>query len=359
MAKKELGHVELQWRCPNCGAVNPGPERLCVKCGAPQPTDVQFEQAEHQVLITDELVKAEVEAGADIHCPYCGARNPAIVKVCGQCGGDLTTGVRREAGKVVGALDTGPAGVVKCPRCGADNPDTAKECVSCGASLSLPKELEKPVVAPTASKLSPLMIALLIAGILLGIGGCLAAALLLNRTETITARVQAVQWERAVPIEAFVPVTHQDWKDEIPAGAELGSCQDKLRFIEAQPVPGSVEVCGTPYTVDTGTGYGKVVQDCEYQVYDQYCSYSIQEWRQVDTVTLSGDGFNAVWPKPSLASGQRIGQNASETYTVQFATDDQVYSYRIDDFDQFQQFQIGSTWNLSINALGNVVSVEK
>jgi hypothetical protein len=359
MAKKVLGQVELQWKCPNCSALNPGPERLCVKCGAPQPTDVQFEQAEHQVLITDEAVKEKVEAGADIHCPYCGARNPATVKVCGQCGGDLTTGARRETGKVLGALDTGPASTVKCPRCGADNLETAKECASCGASLSQPKEAELPAAAQKVPKLSPVMIGALIAGLLLVCGICAVATFTLTRTETIKGTVQSVKWERSVPIEAFVPVTYSDWKDQIPSGVDVESCDDRLRSVESEPVPNSVEVCGTPYTVDTGTGYGDVVQDCEYQVYDSYCSYSINEWKQVDTATTSGGGFNAAWPSPDLTNGQRLGGDTTETYVIVFTADGDTYSYQIHDFNQFQEYPIGSTWNIDVNKLGAVVSVEK
>jgi len=359
MAKKELGHVELIWKCPNCSGINPGPEKMCLKCGALQPTDVQFEQAEHQVLITDETVKDKVEAGADIHCPYCKARNPATVKVCGQCGGDLTTGVRRETGKVLGALDTGPASVVKCPRCGADNLDTAKECVSCGASMSRPKEPEQPAAVAKVPKLSPVMIAVLIAGLLLGCGICAVLTYNLTKTETIKGTVQSVKWERSVPIEAFVPVTHSDWQDQLPEGVEVESCDDRLRSVESAPVPNSVEVCGTPYTVDTGTGYGDVVQDCEYQVYDSYCSYSINEWKQIDTATTSGVGFNAAWPSPDLTNDQRLGENATETYVIIFTGDGETYTYQIHDFSQFQDFPVGSTWTIDVNQLGNVVSVEK
>ena len=45
MAKKTLGYEELQWTCPSCGGINPGPQNTCGSCGAPQPDDVKFEQA--------------------------------------------------------------------------------------------------------------------------------------------------------------------------------------------------------------------------------------------------------------------------------------------------------------------------
>lgn len=359
MAKKELGHVVLQWKCPSCSGLNPGPEKLCLRCGAPQPSDVQFIQPAHEEIITDEAVKEKVKAGPDIHCPYCGARNTGDAKICVSCGGDLSEGARREAGKVMGAHKPGPAALVKCPRCNADNPDTAQVCASCGAPMAQ-EQAPTPPAAPAAPlKLSPVLIALLVIGALVLGGICIAIVAALTRTETVSATVQSVQWERSIPIEAFGPVQYSDWQDQIPQGADLGSCQEKLRSVQPEPVPNSVEVCGTPYTVDTGTGYGEVRQDCEYQVYDQYCSYTVDEWRQVDSVVASGEGFNAAWPDPSLSSDQRLGQQGHETYTVIFNAGGETYSFETSDYNEYQQFQIGSDWQLKVNSFGGVVSIEK
>ena len=93
MAKKKLGYTKLQWTCPNCEGLNPGPEKTCIQCGAPQPDDVHFEQVKGAELIQDEKVAERVKAGPDIHCPYCEARNPGDAVVCSQCGGG--SGVRR------------------------------------------------------------------------------------------------------------------------------------------------------------------------------------------------------------------------------------------------------------------------
>ena len=53
MARKDLGKIELQWTCPNCGGINPGPDKLCNQCGAAQPENVEFEQAERQQIISE------------------------------------------------------------------------------------------------------------------------------------------------------------------------------------------------------------------------------------------------------------------------------------------------------------------
>ena len=76
MTKKSLGYVELEWTCPNCETRNPGPHKFCNGCGAPQPEDVEFEQPIEEKLITDAEQIARAQAGPDLHCPYCEARNP-------------------------------------------------------------------------------------------------------------------------------------------------------------------------------------------------------------------------------------------------------------------------------------------
>jgi len=109
MVKKTLGYVELEWRCPRCGSRNPGPEKTCNGCGAPQPEDVEFEQPAEEELVTEESEIERAKAGPDVHCAYCGARNPADAEICTQCGADLTEASARVSGRVVGAHRDKPA----------------------------------------------------------------------------------------------------------------------------------------------------------------------------------------------------------------------------------------------------------
>ena len=94
------------------------------------------------------------------------------------------------------------------------------------------------------------------------------------RTSDTTAQVSGAHWERSIDIIAPVPVRSSAWRDQLPAAAANVSCRQEFRYTSSEPVAGAREVCGTPYTVDTGTGMGRVVQDCEYQVYDDMCSYT-------------------------------------------------------------------------------------
>jgi hypothetical protein len=364
MARKKIGVTELQWTCPNCTSLNRGSSRTCANCGAAQPAGVQFTQALRPELLSAEQA-AKVEAAADIHCPFCGTRNPASATACSQCGGELAGGKQRETGQALGAFAAKPAVQIACPNCGTQNPDSALACTNCGASLApavaaAAAPVPPPAAAPAvpARRMSPLAIAGIIAVVLLVCAGLFYLASLLGRTDSVSAVVQAASWERSIPVLALQPVEYQTWQDQIPAEAELGSCREEVRSEQSEPVAGALEVCGTPYTVDSGQGYGDVVQDCVYQVLDQYCSYTVEEWRTVEMASISGSGPAAGWPEPALAAGERLGDERQETYSVVFAAGDQTYSFETSDYALYQQLQVGSEWNLKVNSFGAVVGVE-
>ncbi len=94
MARKTIGYSELEWICPNCNMRNSGIQKNCQSCGSPQPEDVRFVPALKQEILQDEEKISAARAGADIHCGFCGTRNPATAKTCSQCGADLTAGER-------------------------------------------------------------------------------------------------------------------------------------------------------------------------------------------------------------------------------------------------------------------------
>jgi ribosomal protein L40E len=356
MARKKIGHVELQWTCPNCAGLNPGPEKLCGNCGGPQPKDVEFFQAERQELISDEGKIEQAELGANIHCPYCGSRNPADAEVCHQCGGDLIEGVKRESGRVVGAFKTGPVSYVSCPHCGAENTDTAKTCVQCGGTLtaeSIEPGTTAPIKKPARNRI---WIIAGIAAVLIVV--CGVFFLLANRTSESTGMVQEVEWQRSVPVEALMPVEYKDWQDSIPAEGAILACTEEVRNVQNEPAPNSVEICGTPYTVDTGSGFGDVVQDCQYEVYATFCTYTLQEWSVVEAVVLTGDDYSPVWPEPTIEAEQRVGEDWEETYSIIFESGNEMYLYSTNDISLYQAAQIDSEWTLNINTFGTLVSIE-
>jgi hypothetical protein len=207
--------------------------------------------------------------------------------------------------------------------------------------------------AVTAKKRSPLMVIGLIGLVcILGVA-CIALITFLTRTSEVTGTVSALQWKLSINIEQLQPVTHSDWRESIPANVNIGSCQLKLNRVQDFPEGNYQEVCGTPYTVDTGTGVGEVVQDCRYEIYMDYCQYTVQEWTVVDTISQTGTDPNPFWPDLFLSSDQRQGDR-TEDYTVFFDTEKGVMDYSTNDLAVFQTFQPGSIWLLDVNTFGSI-----
>jgi hypothetical protein len=84
----------------------------------------------------------------------------------------------------------------------------------------------------------------------------------------------------------------------------------------------------------------------------------VDEWTTIQTYTLEGNNLQPIYEDPSVSSDQRIGQE-SEELTVTFSTaNGEQEAYSPGTVSEFQQFTIGSTWTLKMNALGAVVGVE-
>lgn len=360
MARKSVGYVELQWTCPNCGTKNMGTQRVCTNCGTPQPDEVKFEQPNQTEFIKDEDKLAKAKVGPDIHCYYCGTRNPAGTTNCSQCGADLTEGKARTQGQLVGTYSGTAAKPVICPSCGTENQPNAAKCVQCGAALApaSPQPTPRPTPKPAG------WAGLGLFGILgIGLLGLCAVGFIIFmifsfRSQEITGQVQSTRWERSIAVEELVPVTAQTWRDEVPSNAIVSSCALQVHHTQDQPAPNAEEICGTPYVVDEGSGFGEVVQDCRYEVYEQYCDYTVEEWRQVDSVTVDGEGFSAQWPSLAINNtDQREGERA-QTYRVIFDTEQGPLDYTTSNLAEYQQYQVGSRWVLEVNGFNTVVSAK-
>jgi DNA-directed RNA polymerase subunit RPC12/RpoP len=361
MTQKTLGYVELEWTCKRCGTKNPGTQKTCSNCGAAMGEEEQFDLPAQQELVTDQKKLDEAQKGPDVHCPYCGTRNPASAEVCSQCSGDLKGAQARGQGQVMGAFSTQATPEIPCPSCGTLNPAKASRCTNCGGSLAkqeehlAPKAPAPPVRSAKSNRILLIGAAALI--VLVCLGGILFL-ILGARTKAHTATVQSVEWERSINLLEQQSVEHKDWRDQIPAGAYIGTCTQEYRRTQSEPASGAEEVCGTPYTVDQGSGLAKVVQDCQYRIYDDYCSYTQMEWVIVNTANLQGNDLNPVWPAIVLSTGQREGER-SESYKVMFRSDGETYSYQPSDAQEFSGFAPGSEWILDVNTFGTVTDVRE
>lgn len=337
MARKSIGFVPLIWECPSCGTQNPGPIKSCTACGAPQPEDVKFLRVDQEQFdfIKDEALIRMAQAGPDIHCPWCGTRNPSTATVCSNCGGELSQGGKlRQTGQRV---------------------QTASEAEAAARSQA-PQPAQASTPAAAQGPARPVNKKAIIIGVIVIAVLCLAGILLmswLNKTDTIRATVTDVYWERSVGIEEYQEVTASDWCDELPSDADILSYSQKYRYTSESPVANATEVCGEEYVVDTGTGVGEVVQDCVYEVYDDYCNYTAFQWVALSPLTVSGRDHSPYWPSFTLNSYQREAGSA-ESYVITLSGDGERYTYTTDDIDLFLQAEPGSTWELSVNKLNQV-----
>jgi membrane protease subunit (stomatin/prohibitin family) len=350
MTRRTLGYIQNEWTCPNCGTRNKGGTKTCANCGAPQPENVQFELPSEQKFVTDEEQIKAAAAGADIHCPFCGTRNPATAKTCSQCGGDLTEGKVRESGRVMQAPAAQPK-TIKCNNCGTENPGSNSVCSNCGSPL--PKAAQVQAVAPPAARpiagkpTSRKFPWILVGGILAFLAVCcvVIGAVFFIPTKSVKATVTDVHWQTSVPVQEVRAVDYNNEPGNPPSDAYDVSCHDD-----------SHDVCENK-TVDKGNGYSEVVQECRTET-ERYCSYTVDEWKTIQTYTLDGNNLQPVYDNPNLSSGQRIGDQ-SEDLTVTFSTQDgEQKNYSPSTITEFQQYQVGTSWTLKMNAVGGVTSVQ-
>lgn len=345
MARKSLGYIQLEWTCPNCGTRNPGRQKSCTNCGAPQPENVQFEVGANQDVITDESAVRAAQAGADFICPYCGTRNTADAKICKQCGGDLVEAKRRASGAELQAPVA--QSEVTCTNCGTVNPATNRNCLKCGAPLprAMSSSAAGASVNPSTAQPKRKTNWLLLGGIGAALLACCAAILFLFvfPTSSVQATVTDVYWQTSVPVQELHAVNYSNRAGSPPSNAYDVSCHTETKQVCEERI------------VDQGNGYGEKVQDCHDESQD-YCSYTMDEWQTIQTYTLDGHDFSPIYSQPSIASGQRLGDE-SANYTVTFDTSKGQKTYSPGDFTDFQQYMVGSRWTVKLNALGGVVSV--
>jgi len=358
--KRTVGYIENEWTCPNCNTRNKGGEKTCENCGAPQPENVQFELGSEQKLVTDEKKISAAKAGADIHCGFCGARNPANAETCSQCGGDLKEGKAREAGRVMQAPPA-MSKVMKCDNCGIENPSSNSVCSNCGSPLprfaqavQAQAATAPPLTrggltpaAPLAGKKTNNKRNLFILG---GVLACLAVVcatvigLFFIPTSSAQGTVTDVSWQTNVPVQEIRAVDYNNERGGPPSDAYNVSCHNE-----------SQDVCEQK-TIDKGNGFSEVVEECHTET-EQYCSYTVDEWTTIRTYPLEGNDLRPIYDDPNLASDQRIGDKTEEL-TVTFSTTDGAITYSPDTITEFQQFDIGTTWTLKLNLVGSVVGVE-
>lgn len=324
------------------------------------PENVNFEQPLKEELITDPTLIDAARKGADVYCGYCGSRNPADAASCSTCGADLTEGTKRSAGQTYSGV-TAPVGeTIRCNVCGTENDIKNLSCISCGSSLQTTAEIETPGQAgnavPVKGKGGK---GCLIAFILLILAAILGMLFMTSKSESKSVVVSDTTWATSQEVLGLVERRASAWRDAVPSNGQIIQCSERVREKSDTYVSGSEEVCGQPYFVDRGNGFSEKVQDCYYQVYDDYCSYRYQGWDVISVLSDQGNDLNPVLPHTSLGNNQRLGSQ-SVSYTVKFTdASGQVYTYTPSSLEEYREFAVNDRYSLELNGFGSIVKMEK
>jgi hypothetical protein len=270
-SEQTVGVYEMLWDCPFCGQKkNLGKtHRYCPNCGAPQDEDKRyFPTIEERVAVADHEF-----TGADRVCPTCGTPSSAKASNCGNCGAPLD-GARA-------------APLVKEP------------------------------VAPARPRSNRWL------WILLAIVAALAVIIWWRcRTIDVEMQVTSHRWATVVAVEEYREVEREAWQDQLPAQARGVRCrqaQRGTREIDAPPVCRRVQR-------DNGDGTFSEVEQCTPQtrsepVYDQSCSFVVDDWVEAQPLTQQGAGlqplFGAVTSTVRSGYGARREGGRRATYTLE------------------------------------------
>ncbi len=410
MARKSIGYVEMVWTCPNCGTKNPGSSRTCSNCGTAMPETTQFEHSVDSKIITDKEKIEEAKQGPDIYCAYCGARNPAGSNVCIKCGASLSEGKSRTSGKIYQADDSkidqsNVSGTIICPNCGAENPSGSLKCDKCGSPLTNASYI--PESNPSSSNTDQnsgentgnkknkkgccIIFVILILSLIAifffmrsSSNSGLSGNSIFDSGENsgysdsnssgfsnipfsqgqsnygeMSAEVSSKSWKTSVKVRALVNESGEDWKDQIPSNADIGNCEQKVRSESDEEIDGAKEVCGPVQYEDKGNGYAEAFQDCKYYVYDDYCTYTYQDWSENEIRTNTGT--SRIPQLPDLSSNEeKISGSESVTFEVDFRTSDgETYAYNPQTLNEYQGFTAGDEYTIDVSRYGSITSVEK
>ncbi len=296
---------EMLWDCEYCGTrkLLGKTHRHCPNCGATQdPNRRYFPEEADKVAVTDHIYY-----GADRVCPFCKTPNGAKSTFCGNCGGSLD-GSKEVERKIDPNLATASQQNSNQPNSNSDSNLAFKDSKWIKAHEKTPKWVKWMLGGGTSGILGFLLVGVL-------------------WTESVKIHVTKHEWERAIAIEQFQPVSESEWCDSMPSEAYSVTRSREVRSYN-QVADG--EDCSTVRT-DRGDGTYSESESCttryrDEPVYDSKCYYKIDKWAFDRNAEAKGIGLEVTpyWPVPSYRECvstslgcERLG-NRSEKYLVHF-----------------------------------------
>jgi hypothetical protein len=333
---------QMLWDCRFCGTTKllGVDHRHCPNCGAAQdPAWRYFPSEADKKTVSDPNYKY---AGLDKICPFCGQPNSAAALFCKDCGGDLSNakGAAVKQNLVTG-LGESAAGV---------RDDVV---------LQNFQQDQAAIKAQQPKGLSRLKI-LLIALVVLCIGGIAALFVLSTIKHDATVAVTDLKWERVINIEQYNAISGGDWQASVPGDAYNRQCSSRQRPYQVT----SQEKCGVE-RVDRGDGSfterDKIctISKTKYKT-DTYCNYTVDRWQSLPPLKISGGPQQAlVWPdfRAAITTGLGAQHEVSRDQTLSVIFTDQAspkttYTYKPKEETIWKSFLIRQQYSLQVNALG-------
>lgn len=255
---ESVGHFEMLWDCEHCGttALLAKTQRHCAECGAPQNPDKRYFPKEGE----EKRLDGHQYEGSDLQCPACSTPQSAKGQNCTQCGAPL------DGSKEVRGIAT---------------PVTA--------APPKPRSWWKLVV---------------ILGVIAAIGFGIWYRFI--RTREAKMPVTAHRWESSIAIDQFSALQEDGWRDALPKDAMSPNCHRKQR--STKQVATGEEDCRIEKR-DKKDGTFEQIKKCtpiyrDEAVEDDWCRYTVQRWKTVDTAKVTGVDLAPVWPTANLPPAQ-------------------------------------------------------
>ena len=317
--REDRGTYQMLWDCAYCDTTKllALDHRHCPGCGGPQDPDRRYFPSDDDKVAVEE----HQYTGADWQCPACESPNAAGANFCVNCGAGQDDGEtvarRSERAAAVGTAFTEDSvkqaeqearAHRKAQRQARLDEHEARRAAAGGRSF-------KGAPGKKKSKV------LLVLGVVV-----VAILILIFWKKTAFVTVSAQTWTRSIEIERFQAMPGEAWCDEMPGGAYRVARRREKRGTRQVEDGETCEIVQQ----DQGDGTFKEIEECrpryrEEDVYDQYCSFSIDRWAPVRTEEAAGASAADAprWPVPTLQqTGQRLGAEREgarqERYIVTF-----------------------------------------
>lgn len=182
--------------------------------------------------------------------------------------------------------------------------------------------------------------ALIVAGAVLCVG--VAAVFIALRGSPLVR----LEWERTIAVEKLDVQRGSDWRDQLPAGAEVVKAEPRFHHKDRTQTGTRkvmVKVDGTQ-TLEVRPTFD------EKDVSMDWCEWEQRRWLPARVEKASGQGAAASWPAAKLGPGEREGAR-SESYRAVFERDGAEVVVTVP-LARWATLEAGSRYRLKVDASG-------